>query len=428
MMSELEIGDDGLISARGQDGVLRPVISPWVEEEIGLRVDSLSGKMEIFFGASLGSGLDTIEIHFISLGASRLSTYTSWIISRDTGLPVSQDTHTFDFSSKNFMHNKLDYRTDPGTFASVAVRYLNDLVIYQFIKLVLKSPHAARRFMDSYAPSSHGDSASSSSAVSDSKESALLLILYNHNYSRNIAKLDQIYSGRFKHVYHILPNVCPNHPRCLSFPAGSYQYHLLVYLALRHLQTVITHPNDWALVIQDDVMLHPRIDQASFLGQSFIANSVAAYYYDPSSNRVGNESWPWHKRIVDACLNQRDPLTGNGFEGMNSLYTPNRLLIGVGDFFALKSGGIGDFIELLGFYISQNVFPEASIPTTLKILSSMHGTDVGVMPGIYLWGSERENVNSSEWMENNFYNTDKVFIHPVKASKQGSENSRANPS
>jgi hypothetical protein len=412
------VAEDNVVLLQNQFGETSPVSSPWTSAEEPLTIGHLLPGNYLYFGASLTNNKDILRLHFLPLSDDRAAHFLSWNVSLPTFSYIDQELLKLDIRHPFLIGFKPIHRIDVATFLKHAKKYLNDLVIYQIIKYAFGEPSSARRYINQYAPNACDQLVNSAFS---SPGRVHLLIIYNHNYSRNIPVLDNIYASRFSSVHHVLPNICPDHERCMSIPAGSYQYHYLIDHALGNLRlkrfSSLQH-EEWVLVMQDDVMLHPDFSQNSFINDVASKDSISAYYHDFSDVHNPGDSWCWNERVSNACLKQADLVHGNGFEGMNGFFNLEAMSRGVGDIFAIRCSYISDFQEILGFYISQNLFPEVSISSSLMALCAQSGTKVHILPGIYLWADDRSHINSQEWMLRNFYESSNVFLHPVKTSMQ----------
>jgi len=415
--------EDNAIYLQNLLGKTLPITSPWSSADTPLSIDRLLPGNCIYFGASLSDRPELIQLHFLPLSDGRAANYISWNVSIETSTYIDQELKYFDVGHSSLINLALLHRTNSTIFSKLAKPYLNDLVIYQFLKYVLSEPDPAINYINQYAPNSDYLQPSSFKANAANARSTHIIVIYNHNYSRNIPGIESLYRDRFASVHHVLPNICPNHNRCYSLPAGSYQYHYLIYHGLSKIQADarLKDSDDWVIIVQDDVMLHPKFNEGSFSHSIKDYDVAVAFPHNLAANHDPTDSWTWNKRISNSCLSQRDLLHGNGFEGLTGFYKPEFLARGVSDIFAIRTSLIHDFLEILGFYISQNVFPEASIPTSLRALCKIVKKDVFVLPGIYLWEDSRDFIKSPAWMTRNFYSSKNIFLHPVKASQQAKE-------
>ncbi|HSC53210.1 MAG TPA: hypothetical protein VLC98_06320 [Phnomibacter sp.] len=86
--------------------------------------------------------------------------------------------------------------------------------------------------------------------------SVALLVLFNHNYESNIEKLDKLYVGRFSNVFYIMPFYSGTRKDVIAVYENSYYFQGYISHALSRLDNY-----EYYLVIGDDVMLHPEINE-----------------------------------------------------------------------------------------------------------------------------------------------------------------------
>ncbi len=420
--SKISINDDNSISLKHPMRGIIIVESPWSDENEPLRTDRIMKGNFIYFGASYLSESLSVALHFVNLGQS-LSSYQVWFVCAETGRYKHQSEYKFNLGRRGFMEFTLDEVTDVASFARACIPFANDLEIYQFIKYVLGSERDARNYIDQWKPDdSRSDMNQISGTPAGKSLRAKAMIIYNHNYARNIPLLDSIYRPRFSDVLHVLPNISPSHSRCLHAPAGSYQYHLLVYHGLKYIVTkdLLSDGLDWLLVVQDDVLVHPRIDGPFLADMLDPHRNVGAFPSKSFSKNIPDDTWTWNERINLASLKPRNPIGGNGFEGFMPFFQSAKYSRGVSDIFIIHRSHVPEFCELLGFYVSQNVFPEVAIPTVLNMICTNNNKSLADIDGTYLWFGDRKLINSDTWLKEKFYSTQKIFLHPVKPAKQNS--------
>jgi hypothetical protein len=418
--SKIAIDAHGIIFLKHSDRGPITIESPWSNETIPLRIDRIMPGQFIYFGTTYLPENGSIALHFLNLEQS-LSTYHVWVVCAETGSYLNQSKHKFNLGRRGFMEFTLHEVTDISCFAEAIMPFANDLTIYQFIKYVLNSERAARAYIQGWKPN---DSPEKTDEVSETPIrnglSCGVMLLYNHNYARNIQVLDEIYMPRYSDVLHVLPNISPIHSRCLDAPAGSYQYHLLICHGLKHLmkQNQLCKGSDWLLIVQDDVLVHSSIDQSFWTANLDSTLHIGAFPRNNFANHSTNDGWYWNERIEIASLQPKNRIGGSGFEGFESFFQSSEYSRGVSDIFVIHRNHIEEFCELLSFYVSQNVFPEVAIPTALNIICNNNNKSLADIDGIYLWLNDRTLIESKEWMKQNFYSTKKIFIHPVKTALQ----------
>lgn len=387
-----------------------PIVSPWSDSNNPLRLDRVMTGGWIYYATYLSSGDNQIEVCFVSI--YNLGKLISWSVSL-AGHYIDQHSIPADSICIKPRNTALIHSSPCAILARYVSPYHNDLCIYQFYKYVVGSDAAADLFIRSYSPKDiQPRSKNRAGSV------VHLLVIYNHNYMRNIPAIDDLYSDRFFSIYHVMPNIAPPHPRCLSFPYGSYAYHLAVREGLKAIGEALADSNDLVLVIQDDVMLHPRVCQDVIIEDMLGEGDCCAHPSRLLIRHDPDDSWMWNERITQSCSRPAHHLVGSGFESLPFFFEPQHLYRGVSDTFALKYSLIPGFLESLDTYISMNVFPEVSIPSALKLACLKRGEGCSRIDGIYLWGADRSMVADDSWVRENFVDTSLWFLHPVKISRQ----------
>lgn len=92
-------------------------------------------------------------------------------------------------------------------------------------------------------------------------ENVTLLILFNHKYERNLNKLRQMYSPRFKNIYFIMPFYKGDEADVISVYENSYYFQ--GYLA-QALKIVKQKGFQHYIVIGDDLILNPDINETNY--------------------------------------------------------------------------------------------------------------------------------------------------------------------
>lgn len=89
-----------------------------------------------------------------------------------------------------------------------------------------------------------------------------LLVLYNHRYDKNIPRIEELYKGKFSHIYHVVPFYDGNKENVLPVYESSYQFQSYIAQAYQQLQKdadrdKFTH----YLIIADDMIINPTITE-----------------------------------------------------------------------------------------------------------------------------------------------------------------------
>jgi hypothetical protein len=93
-----------------------------------------------------------------------------------------------------------------------------------------------------------------------------LLILFNHNYEKNIERLEAIYGDRFSNMYFIMPFYTGDKKNVLAVYENSYYFQGYITQALKQIENLaFAH----YLFIGDDLILNPEINERNY--QSFFS-------------------------------------------------------------------------------------------------------------------------------------------------------------
>ena len=99
-----------------------------------------------------------------------------------------------------------------------------------------------------------------------------LLILFNHNYEANLEKLDKIYQGRFSSIYYIMPFYQGKRADVITVYENSYYFQGYVSKALEQL---VDNGSNHYMVIGDDLLLNPEIDEDNYDTYFKVSNGKA---------------------------------------------------------------------------------------------------------------------------------------------------------
>lgn len=87
-----------------------------------------------------------------------------------------------------------------------------------------------------------------------------LLVVYNHRYDKNIARVRELYAKRFSHIYHIMPFYDGYEQDVIPVYESSYCFSGYLSQAYTHIgDKGFTH----FLVVADDMILNPVINELS---------------------------------------------------------------------------------------------------------------------------------------------------------------------
>lgn len=112
-------------------------------------------------------------------------------------------------------------------------------------------------------------------------ESLCLVVIYNHNFEKNIPIVRSIYKQRFTHVIQLMPFYSGSDPDVVPVFGNSLQFHQFIAQARNRLKELNC---DRYLFIGDDLLLNPIIDESSFADVFGVGRDECyiSKYYDVS--------------------------------------------------------------------------------------------------------------------------------------------------
>lgn len=90
-----------------------------------------------------------------------------------------------------------------------------------------------------------------------------VLVIYNHNYEKNIEKVREILGKSFSHVYQIMPFYQGTEPDIISVYENSYRFSGYITQALAKIPNVDSYTH--FLVTADDIILHPDLNDDNII-------------------------------------------------------------------------------------------------------------------------------------------------------------------
>lgn len=87
-----------------------------------------------------------------------------------------------------------------------------------------------------------------------------LVVLFNHQYDRNIPVIREIYSGRFSGLLQLMPYYRGSDPDVCSVYGNSFQFYDYILQARERIRNL---EGDHILIIGDDLLLNPKFDEFS---------------------------------------------------------------------------------------------------------------------------------------------------------------------
>lgn len=90
---------------------------------------------------------------------------------------------------------------------------------------------------------------------------AALIIIYNHQYNKNIDILENIYSSRFSNIYHLMPFY--NGEKQNVIPVYECSYYFQGYIS-QGFKSYFKEEYSHYIFVADDLLLNPKIDEENY--------------------------------------------------------------------------------------------------------------------------------------------------------------------
>jgi hypothetical protein len=298
-----------------------------------------------------------------------------------------------------------------------------------------------------------------------------LIIIYNHQYNKNISITENIYGDRFTNIYHLVPFY--NGDKSNVIPVYESSYFFQGYVA-QGLKSFFKENYSHYFFIGDDLILNPIINEENYhlhlkLGEntSFIpeiinlyersiywARVIQAYQYSldvpgveaknqlPDYNTALQLVKEFGLDIKPLTFDQiwKPPVSLNDY--VKTLFKdkehtlqffsnlikkkqyplPYPIIGGYSDIFVISSSTIKQFSHYCGVFAATKLFVELAIPTSLILSTKEIVTENDLeLQGKALWTAEDfllldRYENKLEKLLDEFPEN-QLYLHPVKLSK-----------
>ena len=142
----------------------------------------------------------------------------------------------------------------------------------------------------------------------------------NHPFPANLPLLREIYAGRFSHIVFLIPFERVADPDVITVYRGSYSHAAYLTDAARQLMALDC---DFFLVIHDDVMLNPRLDELSF-SSYFPVGKNDGYISKADQPHVNIGHRAWYYASLPRMLYPQSMMLGSGVNPANAArYLPS---------------------------------------------------------------------------------------------------------
>ena len=317
--------------------------------------------------------------------------------------------------------------------------------------------------------------------MSVSIKKVALIIIYNHQYNKNIEISEAIYNGRFSNIYHLVPFY--NGDRSNVIPVYDNSFYFQGYVAQgfkKYFHEEFSH----YFFVADDLILNPVINEinyAEYLNlhdkSSFLSGFISlhetkvwwgrvkqAFQYQlnipgvESANQLPpyheairkfqkfkldikplrfSQIWKWPTTMTDlALIFYKDMfyffrlLYSKLFHVEYHLKYP--MVGSYSDVFVVHSDTLKEFCHYCGVFAATELFVEIALPTSLVLSADEIVTETQLkLRGKALWTSDDYKIlekfeGQLDILLNNFP-SDCLYLHPIKLS-QWKINTPAKPS
>ena len=112
-----------------------------------------------------------------------------------------------------------------------------------------------------------------------------LVVIYNHNYEKNIPKIERLYEGKFQEIYHLMPFYQGDDPRVIGVYDSSHQFNNYITQAYDRLtEKPFTH----YVFVADDMIIRQDLNENNILEQLKLGKNSA---FIPFIKIIDNESF-----------------------------------------------------------------------------------------------------------------------------------------
>lgn len=122
-----------------------------------------------------------------------------------------------------------------------------------------------------------------------------LVVIYNHNYEKNIPKIERLYEGKFKDVYHLMPFYQGCNPRVIAVYDSSHQFNNYITQAYARLtEKIFSH----YVFVADDMVIRQDLNENNILAELKLEKDSAFIPFIKIIDNVSFFTWPWALKQV----------------------------------------------------------------------------------------------------------------------------------
>lgn len=298
-----------------------------------------------------------------------------------------------------------------------------------------------------------------------------LVIIYNHQYNKNIDQLEVMYGSRFSHIYHLVPFYNGDKPKVIAVYDSSYFFQGYVAQGLKG---YFSNDFDHYFFIGDDLVLNPVINEhnyrehlklepeSSFIprlsplaeDKNYWPNNITALLYNMHAPGVEAAQQLPDRETALAKMKQfgitqapmefyqvwKTPAKASQWIGLiyNDPKLIGRFLISklkkkkyqtgfpmvrsYSDIFVVDRSSIKQFCHYCGVFAATKLFVELALPTALVLSAGKIITEKDIaFSGRALWtASDHEILDKYEFNLDALladFPAAHLYLHPIKLSK-----------
>jgi hypothetical protein len=302
-----------------------------------------------------------------------------------------------------------------------------------------------------------------------------LLIIYNHQFNKNIDILERIYEGRFTNIFHLVPFYNGTKENVIAVYDASFYFH--GYIA-QGFSSFYNSKFKHYFFVADDMVINPKINESNYAeilkldnSTSFIPGLFSLHESKQYWRRIG-EAFRWRlnprgveaSNLIPSYQEAKSLLAQHGY-GVGPLkfeqiwkvpknfkefkkifsrdkkypvrYILNKIkpkeyhlsypMVGsYSDIFVVSADSVKEFCHFCGIFSATRLFVEVALPTALTLSSKKIVMEKDIeLRGKPLWTKEEyeelEPFNGSLKKLMNEFPNGYLYLHPIKLSKWNTE-------
>lgn len=277
-----------------------------------------------------------------------------------------------------------------------------------------------------------------------------LVVVYNHKYEKNIPLIENVYKGRFSHIYHLIP--FSNVEKENVIPVYSSSFHFEGSIAQGY-RSYSKDEYSHYVFAADDLLLNPRLNENNIIDELNLSSErgyikslapLSSIYFlwvyltkvyeafsdngveylrelpskDAALEKMSNLGIDYSKKFFafnslkhwNGRYKFSDFIKYKGFWKKalhlfgKRLELPYPLLAGYSDFVIVPTNAIKKFSHYCGVFSSMGLFAEVAIPTALALSCNEIVSELTLGAN---WVTGTMNSNSY-WKGKEIWNTDEV--------------------